>query len=516
MNNSAEEFPSLSDSVNNNVERSTLGASWAEVAQLNTTEAVHNTSESKEQSYADIASKHQELSKQEFPTLQDSVPDSNPTSSGVADLLNKETDHPKTDTTQPPNPDRSFAAVTSNEGYPSPQPDTSTSSELPPLSDLPDVKDMLEQPSVHVPPPPVSFAKIAAKEIPPEKKPLSERAQTIIKEQENQPKEEPLSVNDENFPTLGQSRLMVEQNAKDEEKEVYTEISKLNQAGDIVEEEEEEEDIVVVDNKDTKKSFADIAGSNLDNAPPSAKSHVDLAPVYDESTILLEEKRREERKENTVEYGNNNELIEQEQAQETQKDSELTKQDIKEEKREIKNRSIQNKQQENQEDALVVRLQTFDRRGSGRITIFDTVFALYRLGYPILTILPAAFLMHLRLSPLTSPHGFPFIYRSLFDLISLPIYTKNLGYALTYKTPMLRQPKDKMVQAVREYGSEKGLGYWDGIRVIRRTENLRWWQLGLWAVHRIQWTLAYTMLHDPSNHVVTTNTLIALNEAAHH
>lgn len=60
-------------------------------------------------------------------------------------------------------------------------------------------------------------------------------------------------------------------------------------------------------------------------------------------------------------------------AQETQKDLELTKQDIKEEKREIKNRSIQNKQ-ENQEDALVVRLQTFDRRGSGRITIFDTVF----------------------------------------------------------------------------------------------------------------------------------------------
>lgn len=81
---------------------------------------------------------------------------------------------------------------------------------------------------------------------------------------------------------------------------------------------------------------------------------------------------------------------------------------------------------------------------------------------------------------------------------------------------MLRQPKDKMVQAVREYGSEKGLGYWDGIRVIRRTENLRWWQLGLWAVHRIQWTLAYTMLHDPSNHVVTTNTLIALNEATYH
>lgn len=96
MNNSTEEFPSLSDSVNNNVERSTLGASWAEVAQPDTIEVVHNASESKEQSYADIASKHRELSKQEFPTLQDSVPDSNPTSSGVADLLNKETDQPKT------------------------------------------------------------------------------------------------------------------------------------------------------------------------------------------------------------------------------------------------------------------------------------------------------------------------------------------------------------------------------------------------------------------------------------
>lgn len=70
-------------------------------------------------------------------------------------------------------------------------------------------------------------------------------------------------------------------------------------------------------NTDTKKSFADIAGSNLDDAPPPAKSYMNPAPVYDESTILLEEKRREERKQNTVEYGNNNELIEQEQGKRT-------------------------------------------------------------------------------------------------------------------------------------------------------------------------------------------------------
>jgi hypothetical protein len=53
------------------------------------------------------------------------------------------------DTTQPPNPDRSFADVTSNKGFPTPERDTTTQekSDLPPLSDLPDVKDMLKKPS---------------------------------------------------------------------------------------------------------------------------------------------------------------------------------------------------------------------------------------------------------------------------------------------------------------------------------------------------------------------------------
>lgn len=52
------------------------------------------------------------------------------------------------DATQPPNPDRSFADVTSNKDYPTPEHDTTQpTSDLPPLSDLPDVKDMLEKPS---------------------------------------------------------------------------------------------------------------------------------------------------------------------------------------------------------------------------------------------------------------------------------------------------------------------------------------------------------------------------------
>lgn len=134
------------------------------------------------------------------------------------------------DATQPPNPDRSFAAVTSNKDFPTPEHDNTApqSSDQPPLSDLPDVKDMLEKPSVHVPPvpPAQSFAKMAAKEIPPEDRPLSERAQNIIK---NQPKEEPMAITEENFPTLEQSNLMSEENASVEDKAIYSEISRFHQ-----------------------------------------------------------------------------------------------------------------------------------------------------------------------------------------------------------------------------------------------------------------------------------------------
>jgi hypothetical protein len=136
------------------------------------------------------------------------------------------------DPTEPPNPDRSFAAVTSNKDFPKPEHDKAAiSSDEPPLSDLPDVKDMLNQPSIHISPvpPSQSFAKIAAKEIPPEKRPLSERAQYIIN---NQPKEEPLAMTHENFPTLGQSNLMAQENVSEEDRTVYAEIERFNQVNE--------------------------------------------------------------------------------------------------------------------------------------------------------------------------------------------------------------------------------------------------------------------------------------------
>lgn len=152
------------------------------------------------------------------------------------------------------------------------------------------------------------------------------------------------------------------------------------------------------------------------------------------------------------------------------------------------------------------------------VTVTNAVYiALYRLGHSWLSIVPGAYLMHIRLSPLTSPHSFPFIYRSISDLILLPIYTRNLKHALAYNTPMLHQRKEDVSKMVEKYGrksgSSEGLGYWDGLRAIRSLESnsLRWWQFGLWAVHRVQWSLAYTMLHEPKTNIVTTPTLIALS-----
>ncbi|KAI9278112.1 hypothetical protein BY458DRAFT_503919 [Sporodiniella umbellata] len=505
----SEEFPTLQESTHHNMEKSGLGSSWADVAKAEAKQPEEKSSPGLETSYAQIAGHEKKLS-EEYPTLQESVPDSEPTSSGVADLIHSQEPMVTTDPIEPPNPDKSFADATANKGYPLPQPaeeaEQKPSSDLPPLSDLPDVKDMLEEPSVKVPVPPQSFASVAAKEVPPELRPLSERTQNVLEEQAKAAKnQDPLAVNDDNFPTLGQSNLMAQQHADSDEKTVYSEISRFHQAADMVV--EEEEDMVVVDTKEheLKQSFANITASNMENAPPSAESHVDQHPVYDEDTVLLEKSKRELRKQHPVEYGNNNELIEQEKAQREEQVSDLTKKDIKE----GKDRSMEGEAG----DAYEARLQVFDKTHSGRITIFDTLFALYRLSYPMLTIFPAALLMHLQLSAQTSPYRFPFVYRSLYDIVALPIYTKNLSRALTKESPLVTQPEEKVVKMVARYGKEEeGLGYWDGLRAMRALEKRRWWQVGAWAVHRIQWTLTYAMMYDPSNQLVTTSTLISLKQ----
>ncbi|KAI7898018.1 uncharacterized protein BX663DRAFT_526337 [Cokeromyces recurvatus] len=513
------------------MEKSTLGSSWAEVAQPHSENAAtvpkneqqtnkinHDPNawaENKQHAtYAEVV-EHEEQQSQEFPTPQESLKQTNteplPASGGVGDLLNDsaETTTSK-DSIQPPNPNRSFADVASNKDFPKPQHDMNNqiNQDQPPLSDIPDVNDMLQQPSVHVPPvpPSQSFAKVAAKEIPPENQPLSDRTQELIKNQ-LQEKEDSLAINDDNFPTLAQSNLMAEEKADKEEKAMYSEISRFNQVG-------EEEDIYKESNVDSqlKKSFADVTGSNLENAPPPAVSHVDQHPVYDEETVYLERAKQDERKHLQNEQGNNEQLIEEEKLKQVEPTKEQKEQEEKENKVYEKSKEIVKEDKKENENSIVIRLEAFDKHHTGRITIFQTMYALYTLGYSWFCIIPGAILMHLRLSPMTSPYHFPFIYRSPFDLILLPIYTKKLQTALTYNTPIVHQNKEQVDKIVKIYGHQRGLGYWDGIRALRYMEKdtLRWWQVGLWAIHRIQWTLIYTMLHEPESSVVTEPTLLSL------
>jgi hypothetical protein len=71
---------------------------------------------------------------------------------------------------------------------------------------------------------------MAAKEIPPEMRPLSDRAKEIINSQQAT---DPTDFNHDNFPPLAQSNLMAHENASSEERATYSEISRFgNMAND--------------------------------------------------------------------------------------------------------------------------------------------------------------------------------------------------------------------------------------------------------------------------------------------
>ncbi|OAD78952.1 hypothetical protein PHYBLDRAFT_76969 [Phycomyces blakesleeanus NRRL 1555(-)] len=549
-------------------------------------------------SFADIT-KQDLPENQEFPTLEQSTsiqpPESvEPESAGVGDLLSKSNESSVQDSTIPPHPDRSFATVASNREFPSL--DATTKAEVPvsnDLSDLPDVKDMLKERSVKVPPPPPSqsFAKIASKEPPPTEKPLSDRAKQLMAEQEKLPESPKTELNHNNFPTLAQSKLMAEHHASPtgKDKELFTEISRLHEAAEAVEPEEEP----TSSEKDTSDissdmgnsfvkidpSFAKITGSNLENAPPSAyPKHVPRHPSYDEDTIMRERTRAEARKMRQEPHGEETtEEFTPEMKVMEQKKKEIIKEKIEEEKEaKVEKKQSGNKaptsksrgveqdstiastaaaaastaaaaastaastaatllseaasskddiDSEAKEDvddeikAVETRIKFFDKRGRGKITMLDTFCSLRGLGYSFIFAIPATVLMHLRLSPLTSPHGFPFFYRSLTDLLTLPIYTKRVAQALTYNTPMLAQDEGQVNNMIQAYGHKAqgssllGLSFWDGFRAMRANEKktLRWWQFKQWGIHRLQWVLAYTMLHDPETKLVTQPTLNSLH-----
>ncbi|ORY95990.1 hypothetical protein BCR42DRAFT_430617, partial [Absidia repens] len=80
------------------------------------------------------------------------------------------------------------------------------------------------------------------------------------------------------------------------------------------------------------------------------------------------------------------------------------------------------------------------------------VDALHDNGYSWLTSLATAVLLHLRYSPFTSPYRFPFIYRSITDIATLPIYTKPLQPTLSCLPILQQQSRQQLDQSISDHG----------------------------------------------------------------
>ncbi|KAI9288436.1 hypothetical protein BC943DRAFT_316576 [Umbelopsis sp. AD052] len=537
------EFPPLGSQSPSSLDRSSGSLSndrsWADIAEEVPKDAADHRPNAWENtkdhaSYAEVA-EHQNLQDEEFPTPQQATEqlekagelEPAPKSQGVSDILEEQ--HHKVqpeNPIEPPNPDRSYASATENRDFP-PLDETAKDQEAPQsndLSELPDVNEMLNEDSVKIPPPPPaqSFAKIAAKTPPPEE-PKEEELKEEIKPAaapKVQKVEAPKPVKP-NFPPL--------EDARDTNSPV-TDLSDLPSAHDMLQEKS------VKDNA-PERSFAEITKENLKDAPPSAKAKpVDTLPVFNEDEILKEETRREARK--YVHGGEDaNVAPEMERAIEVAEAEEIDEEEGK--------------------GAVMRHISYFDRKQRGKITLFDTFVSLRGLGYNFFITLPTTFVIHLRLSPLTSPYSIPFIYRSIVDILTLPIYTKVLPRILA-RTPLLtsgqtgkkleevlhtfgrrvkvselglrkgidglstgaaeaRQNDTKMEQSMgaQDLINVEGLSFWDGLRAMHAVgkEKGLVWSTTRWAVNKVQWIATYSMLHDPAIGVVTRTTLKDLYSA---
>ncbi|KAL1929943.1 hypothetical protein VTP01DRAFT_1097 [Rhizomucor pusillus] len=443
-------------------------------------------------------------------------------SQGVGDLLNHNNNKDKKvpDPTVPPHPERSFATVAGNKDFPGLEitadasPVSGTSGEGESLSSIPDVKDMLGASSVKVPPPPPSqsFAKVAAKGDAEEKErtPAPRTVELRKLNDEAQKMQENRSLADkthEEFPTLSQSNLMAGQGASPETKQdraLFTEISKLSEAADANEHERGSDATPQVA---ASPSFAHVTKSNLDEAPPSVPPKlVHTQPVYDEETMLADSARREMRKWRDMEEHEKPEKLEPEMEPMEQKKEAVEQYIEREAERKVEGKPTAT------EGSLVIkrRLELFDRRNKGKFTIIDTLLSLRKLGYWWFTAIPTAIIVHLRLSPLTSPYRFPFIYRSPIDLIRLPVYTDRVRPALACSAPLAGRPEVTERFGTRSSDGFRGLGFWGGVRALKYEEALQWWQFVPWSIHRLQWFVTYTVLQDPKSHLVSDSALVGI------
>ncbi|KAI8344165.1 hypothetical protein BC941DRAFT_407916 [Chlamydoabsidia padenii] len=439
-----------------------LESSWAEVAKEPPHKAIPEQEPSPspvKPSYAETAG-HEEKLLETFPTPAEQV---------KGKLLNESAPE-----FIPPNPTRSYADVSSHAGFPTLE--ESVERETPPendLSDLPTLSEMLEQPSApKIPPPPpnASFAKMAAKSPPPEPEPPVQEEAPLEQEQEQEQEPTgPPSIHDkEIFPSLTSS-------TQEKANDLTDNIGESGFMG---------------------QSYVQVASHDLDQAPPPAQARVDSQPVFDENDLMAESARREKRIMKQMENSGQTEEITPEMItlseQQTNVDIGIPKEE--------RNRDIQ--------DTRLGEPQYKDK-----FTVFNTIATLHINGYSYLTALATAALLHIRYSPFTSPYRFPFIYRSLTDIVTLPIYTQQLQVTFS-RLPILLQSRQQLDQVIAEDGHSEGdatgLGLQDGFNALKKVERLRWWQIGLWASHRMQWTVTYMALQDSSAHLVTSSSLLAI------
>ncbi|CAO3642853.1 unnamed protein product [Cunninghamella echinulata] len=331
---------------------------------------------------------------------------------------------------------------------------------------------MLDGPSVTpISPPPaaISFAKIAARPVAspsPPSPPVSprkvpdvsssspkeqEKEKEIIKEEKEKEEKDntPPSIDDhEEFPSLSSS----------------TEINNDNNTAATATNNNNEQ------GSELSQSYSQIIQSGLDQAPPSAVSKMDAQPVYNENDFMAESAKREVRKWNQLQNNGEIENITPEMSR-LQKEQVEKEQDAKKEEQE----EIEDKSKHEQTIKL-----------KNKFTLIDTASRLRDNGYSWLTAIPTAFILHLRYSPLTSPYRLPFIYRSLSDILLLPIYTQKLKEDLVKKNPhlLLQGSIQDLDDSISRYGTKRGhvvgLKLNDGFRLLKEKEHLNWWQYGSW------------------------------------
>ncbi|ORZ25073.1 hypothetical protein BCR42DRAFT_399330 [Absidia repens] len=448
------DFPPLNSQGNNSKQGTSLESSWAEVAK----EPPHCSpppdqpvTSPLKPSYADTAG-HEAHLLETSPT---------PAEQSTGRLSNEDASE-----FIPPNPSRSYADVSSHAGFPSL--DESIERETPPendLSDLPPVSEMLEQPSVE-------------EDVP------------SLEEKEATESSKPLSIYDEDkFPSL-------EPSTQDLNASTGTNNTSSSLSSQISE--------------PTGQSYVQVASQDLDQAPPPAQARVDSQPLFDENHMMTESARRETRRMKQMENSGQVDEMTPEMAATLPQQQANVDQDVPQEERQ--------KQQQTQDRGITDTVtRPNERQYKDKFTIFNTIATLHDNGYSWLTSLATAVLLHLRYSPFTSPYRFPFIYRSITDIATLPIYTKPLQPTLSCLPILQQQSRQQLDQSISDHGCSQndvtGLRLQDGFRVLKKVEKdnrLRWWQVGLWASHRMQWTVSYMALQDASAHLVTSSTLLSL------